>query len=142
MHDHFHAVAWIDHHEAKIFHFDAAEFDAERIRSTEPHQHLHHKANTVGSGHAATDRGFLERVAKALDVSGAVLITGPAGAKHELADYIAKAHPQLAARISGVETLDHPTDGEIVGLARKFFRADDRMHVQLHRPPGPRTDGN
>jgi hypothetical protein len=137
MHDHFHAVVWIDHHEAKIFHFDAADFDAERIRSAKPHQHLHHKANTVGSGHAATDRGFLERVAKALDVSGAVLITGPAAAKHELADYIAKVHPQLAARISGVETLDHPTDGEIVALARKFFRADDRMHAQLQRPSGP-----
>ena len=84
MPDHFHAVVWIDHHEAKIFHFSAADFDAERIRSAEPHQHLHHKANTVGSGHAATDSGFLERVAKALDVSGAMLITGPAGAKHEL----------------------------------------------------------
>jgi hypothetical protein len=132
MPDHYHAVVWIDHHEAKIFHFSAAGFDAATIRSSQPHRHLHHKANTIGSGHAAVERGFLERVAEALDVSGAVLITGPAGAKHELAGHIAKFHPQLAARISAVETLDHPTDGEIVALARKFFRADDRMHPQQH----------
>lgn len=140
--DHYHAVVWIDHHEAKIFHFSAADFDGATIRSSQPHQHLHHKANPIGSGHEPVDHAFLERVAKALDVSGAVLITGPAGAKHELAGYIAKAHPPLAARISAVETLDHPTDGEIVALARKFFRSDDRMHDQLHHAPGPRSNGN
>jgi hypothetical protein len=142
MPEHYHAVVWIDHHGAKVFHFSAADFDAERIRSAHPHQHLHHKANTTGSGHAPVEHEFLERVSQALDVSGAVLITGPAGAKHELAAHIAKFHPQLAARISAVETLDHPTDGEIVALARKFFRADDRMQPQLHRSRAPRTDGN
>jgi hypothetical protein len=136
MTEHYHAVVWIDHHEAKIFHFDAASFDSARIHSSQPHRHLHHKANTVGSGHAPLDRAFLEQVSKALEVSGAILITGPAGAKHELAAHIGKVHPQLAARISAVETLDHPTDGEIVALARRFFRADDRMHPQRHASPG------
>jgi hypothetical protein len=140
--DHFHAVVWIDHHEAKIFHFSAADFEGATIRSSQPHQHLHHKANTIGSGHVPVEHAFLERVSQALDGSGAVLITGPAGAKRELSGYIAKLHPQLAARISAVETLDHPSDGEIVALARKFFGADDRLHEQLHRAPGLRTAGD
>jgi hypothetical protein len=34
-------------------------------------------------------------------------------------------------RISGVEPLDHPTDNQLVALARKFFRADDLMNAQV-----------
>jgi stalled ribosome rescue protein Dom34 len=133
MTEHYHALIWIDHHEAKIFHFNASEADRMRVRSTHPHQHLHHKANTRGSGHAPVDHEFLERVAQAVAHAGAVLITGPANAKDELAAHIQREHPELCQRISAVETLDHPTDGELLALARKFFRADDRMHTQLHR---------
>jgi hypothetical protein len=47
--------------------------------------------------------------------------------------YIRKHQPHLGERISGVETLDHPSDGALVALARSFFKADDRMHPQQHR---------
>jgi hypothetical protein len=36
----------------------------------------------------------------------------------------------LFKRISGVETLDHPTDGALVAFARRYFKADDRMRSQ------------
>jgi hypothetical protein len=133
MNEHYHALVWIDHQEARIFHFNAAEVDSTTVRSSHPHQHIHHKANARGSGHAPVDEVFLERVTQAIMPAGAVLITGPANAKKELAAHIGRAHPDLGKRISGVETLDHPSDGELVALARKFFRADDRMHPQLHR---------
>jgi hypothetical protein len=139
MSDYYHAVVWIDHQQAKIFRFDADDVDRSAVRSNHPHQHLHHKANARGSGHVAAEPAFLEQVAQALAAAGAVLITGPASAKQELAAYIARAHPQLSARISGVEALDHPSDGELLALARKFFRADDRMHAQLRRPPDHRS---
>jgi len=45
--------------------------------------------------------------------------------------FIRQKHPQLASRISAVETLDHPTDGELLAHGRRFFRADDRMRVQV-----------
>jgi hypothetical protein len=61
------------------------------------------------------------------------LITGPAGAKTELATFIKQTQPDLAQRISGVEALDHPTDGALVDFARRFFKADDRMHSQQHK---------
>jgi hypothetical protein len=32
------------------------------VRSTYPHQHIHHKANARGSGHAPVGEEFLERV--------------------------------------------------------------------------------
>jgi stalled ribosome rescue protein Dom34 len=133
MSEHYHAVVWIDHHEARIFHFNAAEADSATVRSDHPHQHLHHKANARDSGHAPVEESFLERVTQAVMAAGAILITGPAGAKQELAAHIARSHPDLARRIAAVETLDHPSDGQLLALARRFFRADDRMHSQLPR---------
>jgi hypothetical protein len=75
---------------------------------------------------------FLERVALALKDAGAIPITGPASAKKELLAHIERAHPEIAKRVSGVETVDHPTEGELVTLGRRFFRADDRMQAQRH----------
>jgi stalled ribosome rescue protein Dom34 len=126
---HFHALVWIDHREAKVFHVNAIEAERELIRSSHPTQHLHHKANSSGSGHAALDKHFLEQVSHALAPVGAVLITGPGTAKTELLTYINSHHPDVAKKISGVETLDHPSDGALVALARKFFKADDRMRA-------------
>ena len=78
MSEHYHALVWIDHHEARIFHFNAAEVDSTTVRSSHPHQHIHHKANTRGSGHAPVDEAFLEHVTQAIMQAGAILITGPA----------------------------------------------------------------
>ena len=133
MADHYHALVWIDHHQAKIFHFDASGADREQVRSTNPHQHLHHKANSQDSGHAGLDKPFLKQVAQALAAAGAILITGPGSAKTELSSYIEHTLPDLARRVSGGETVDHPTDAQLVALARAFFKKDDRMHSQI--PP-------
>ena len=133
MSPHYHALVWIDHREAKVFQFNATDTDRTSIRSEHPHQHIHHHANARGSGHVPLDKVFLKHVAEAIAHAGAILITGPANAKTELAQYLKDAHPALAQKISGVEPLDHPTDGELVALARSFFKADDRMHPQLHR---------
>jgi stalled ribosome rescue protein Dom34 len=133
MSQHYHALVWIDHREAKVFQFDATDVDRAVVRSTHPHQHIHHKANAGDSGHAPLDKEFLKHVAQALEPAGAILITGPASAKTELATYIKQTHPELAQRISGVEALDHPTDGALLAFARSFFKADDRMHPQRHR---------
>lgn len=132
MSEHFHALVWIDHQLAKIWYFNAEEAQETTVHSSHPHQHLHHKVNTTGSGHVAADTKFLQRVAASLEKAGAVLITGPANAKTELVAYLARAHQDLSSRICGVETLDHPSDGELVAFGRRFFRADDRLRTQRH----------
>ena len=127
---HYHALVWIDHREAKVWHFSATEAEQEVVRSLHPHQHLHHKANSGDSGHVPVDKEFLKRVAAALATAGAVLITGPSGAKTELAAYIKDEKPEIAKNIAGIEALDHPTDGALLALGRKFFKAHDRMYEQ------------
>jgi stalled ribosome rescue protein Dom34 len=132
MSNHYHALVWIDHREAKVFQFNTTDVNRATVRSTHPDQHIHHKANAGDSGHAPVDQEFFKRVAQAISQAGAILITGPANAKTELVSYLKRVQPHLAERISGVETLDHPSDGALVALARSFFKADDRMHPQSH----------
>jgi hypothetical protein len=127
----FHALVWIDHQVARVFHFNRDTNETAIVRSSHPHQHLHHKANSGDSGHAPMDKEFFRRVVAEVSSAGAILIVGPSSAKIELRTYIADHHPQVAAKISAVETLDHPTDGELLAFGRKFFRADDRMHLQV-----------
>jgi len=139
MSNHYHAIVWIDHQQAKIFQFDATDIesatdiDSTVVRSSHPHQHIHHKANSGDSGHAAVDKAFLKQVADKLSDAGTILITGPANAKQELSTYLAENQPAVAARVAGVEPLDHPSDGELLNLARRFFKAADRMRSQLRR---------
>jgi stalled ribosome rescue protein Dom34 len=133
MAQHYHALVWIDHREAKVFQFNATDVDRTTVRSSHPDQHIHHKANSGDSGHAPVDQEFFKRVALAISQANAILIAGPANAKTELVAYLKKTQPHLAERISGVEALDHPSDGALLALARSFFKADDRMHPQSHR---------
>jgi stalled ribosome rescue protein Dom34 len=127
MTDHFHVIVWIDHSEARIFGVGTDDADRQIVRTHSHQRHLHHKANAGDSGHAPVDNEFFGRVAQSIQTAGALLIVGPANAKTELVTYIGKHFPDLTKRISAVEPLDHPSDGELVALARKFFRADDRM---------------
>lgn len=133
MKDYYHALIWIDHHLAKVFGIDTDTSETVIIHSSHPHQHLHHKANSIDSGHAPVDKDFLERVSAAVSHAGAILIGGPSSAKIELRKYLEHRHPQVAAKVSAVETLDHPSDGELIAHARHFFKADDRMRTQIHR---------
>ena len=39
-----------------------------------------------------------------------------------------KAHrADVAKKVAGVETVDHPSEGELLKFARKYFTAADRM---------------
>jgi stalled ribosome rescue protein Dom34 len=127
---HFHAVVWIDHHEARVFHFSAIDVERLVLHPDHPTRHIHHKANSVGSGRASEDHDFFRAVAQSIADAGAVLITGPADAKIELNKYISQHDPKLTKVIVGLETVDHPSDAQLVAYARHYFRAEDRMLPQ------------
>jgi len=124
---HSHAVVWIDHREARVFHISPTDVDRLVIRPDNPTRHVHHKANSIGSGHAAADHEFLHAVAEAVADAGAILVTGPADAKIQLVKHIEQHDPRIRKAIVGVETVDHPTDGELVAFAKRHFPATDRL---------------
>jgi stalled ribosome rescue protein Dom34 len=127
---HFHAVIWIDHREAKVFHFNPTDAEKQVFHPDHPVKHLHHKAMSIGSGNAAADQEFLHAVAHAVADAGAVLITGPANAKNDLVKHIEKHDPKLMKLIAGVETVDHPSDGQLLAYARHYLGAADKMTPQ------------
>lgn len=126
----FHAVVWLDHAAAKVFHFDAHAFETKVVHSPHAGDHLHHKAGSIGAGHAADDPKFFAAVADALKGSQEILLMGPGGTKGAFVKHLEKHAAEIARRVVAVETADHPTDGEIVGRARKHFKIIDRMTPQ------------
>jgi hypothetical protein len=56
-----------------------------------------------------------------------VLVTGSHMIQSELRHYIEKHRASLQANIAGWETVDRPTEPELVARARVFFRAHDNM---------------
>jgi stalled ribosome rescue protein Dom34 len=127
---HYHAIIWIDHHEARVFHFSPTDVERLVLHPDHPTRHIHHKANSIGSGHAEEDHNFFQAVVGAVADAGAVLITGPANAKTELVKHIDQHAPNLKKIIVGVETVDHPSDAQLVAHARQYFKAEDRMLPQ------------
>ena len=123
----FHAAVWLDHHQARVFHFNVNDSDSQKVHPHNASVHIHHKANTIGSGHALMEPEFMKEVASAISVAGEILVIGPGNAKTEFMTYVEKHDPKLKAKILGVETVDHPSDGEIVAYARKFFKPVDEM---------------
>ena len=119
---HFHAIVWIDHSQAKVFHVGPSGEDEIALHPHLPTRHLHHKANSIGSGHAGFDKEFFAQVMNAVSDAGEILIIGPASAKTELAKYLREQPSGIGDRIVAVEAADHPSDHEIVAHAKKYFK--------------------
>ena len=130
---HYHAVVWIDHREARIFHFNAEEAERSLVHADRPTRHLHHKAGVIGSGHAPEDQDFFERVVTSVGDAGIILIIGPANAKTELVKHIKRCAPEVGTKIAAVETVDHPTDGQLLDHARRYFWADHQAPKRTMR---------
>ncbi len=124
---HYHAVVWLDHSEAHVFHFTPEDVQKLTAQSTDLRPHQHHKRGSSGSGNAKEDHAYFEHVTGLLKGAQEILVVGPAKAKLDLIKHIHKHHQDTVPKIAGVETLDHPTDGQLVAYARKYFHAKDRM---------------
>ena len=130
MTEHYHAVLWIDHHEARILDFNADAADEQIIHPLHPPRHLHHKAGSASGTHTTDEPEFYRDVASALVGAKEILVAGPSSAKTEFVKHLAKHAPQLLDRVRRIETLARVTDGELLAEARRFFTAEDRMLPQ------------
>ena len=125
-----HAAVWLDHQEAKIFHFTQ-----ESVERSELHVAHHLEHPRKAGGHAehhrdvAVEHPFFDDIAKHLADVEEILVVGPSETKNEFVKFVQERHKDLAKRIVGVEVADHPTDGQIVAHARKYFRAADGMRA-------------
>ncbi len=126
---HYHAVAWMDHREAHVLHFTPDESESTIVHANGKNRQVHSRSGTLGPGKAPEDMEYFGRVAESLAGAEQILLTGPANEKNEFRKYLDAHAKGLAAKVVAVETSDHPTDGEILKQARKFFVATGRMRV-------------
>jgi stalled ribosome rescue protein Dom34 len=114
------AVVWLDHTKAQVIHFDkgASESEALKTHSTHPHPKQNH-ADT----HANEDdnTAFYNEIAAALKDAQQILVVGPAQEKTAFVKYVTIKFPSISANIKAVETVDHPSDGQLLSYARQHF---------------------
>ena len=126
---HFHAVVWLDNHEARVFHITEADAEKITVRDRKPDRHLH-AGGAKSREHGHADQHYLHAVVEALAGAEEWLIVGPGEAKNDLMRHIETHDPAFRARVVGVESADHPTDGQVCALARKYFAKLDRTLPQ------------
>lgn len=117
----FHAVAYIDHQSAQVL-----QFDAERVDKSRVHEHLHF-TRQHHSG-VRSEHEFLGDVCDALDGIAEVLMVGGHMGLANFRRFVDDRRPLTAARIVGYEVVDHPTENQLVALARKHFISYDQVH--------------
>ena len=122
-----HAVVWLDHSEAHIMNFNAEEAEAKHIQSQSKHKNLHSKSSGPGSGNAPENKAYYHEVGAGVAAAREILVVGPSSAKLFLIKHLEKHDPAIAAKVVGVETVDHPSDGQLLAYARHYFVAADRM---------------
>lgn len=115
-----HAVVWSDHQSAQVLQFDAEQVTAKKVQA---HSHPTGQHNSA----VRTEHEFFGALCDSLDGIAKVLVTGSRTALADLRHYVDKHRPHTAARIVGYEVVDHPSEKQLVALARKFFLENDRM---------------
>ena len=116
----FHAIVWLDHQSAKVLQFDEEHVQAEKVKAHSHHTKQH--GNAVRSEHE-----FFADVCESLNGIEEVLVVGSSTAQADFKHYVDKHRPQTAAHIVAYETVDHPTENQLVALARQYFLKHDRM---------------
>jgi stalled ribosome rescue protein Dom34 len=114
------AVVWLDHTKAQVIHFDkdASESESLKTHSTHPHPKQNH-ADT----HANEDdnTAFYNDIAAVLKDAQQILVVGPGQEKTAFVKYLAIKAPLVSENVKAVETVDHPSDGQLLSYARQHF---------------------
>lgn len=110
----------IDHHKAEVL-----QLDAEQVTSGHIKEHTHY---TRQHGSAVrSEHEFFADVCDAVAGVADVLVLGSHTAQADFRHYIEKHRAALLKQIVGWKTIDHPTEGQLLALAREYFIEHDGM---------------
>ncbi|HEY6882121.1 MAG TPA: hypothetical protein VI299_29025 [Polyangiales bacterium] len=121
----FHAVVWLDQQQARVLSVHPEGFDEATVHAPTHHVHRHPKGPNEAKEHPDDAKRFFHDLSKALAGYGEVLLVGPGPAKLHFVKYVHAHARELEPKIVGVETVDHPTDAQIVAYAKKYFLSAD-----------------
>jgi len=109
-----HAVLWVDHHKASLHPTGVQSAPARRLKA-----HAHPTAQH--GSEVRSEHEFFAEVCEALEAVETVLVTGSKTALADFRHYVEKHRAQTGHRIASYQTVDHPTDHQLVALGRSFF---------------------
>ena len=112
----FHAVVWMDHAEAHVLMFDREHVQAQRIKSRSHHKH---------QGKSDDASALFADIAKALAGTHEILLTGPGMARNQFRDWCQSHHSPIVQALVDSVPSDHPSDAQLVAMARKYFKRYD-----------------
>ena len=138
----FHRVAvWLDHREARIFQVRADGFNKETVEAPDRHIHWHPKGEETDKNRDKQRpddaHRFFRELALLLADANEILIVGPSTAKLHFLNHVHQHDRALLPRIIGLETVDHPTDGQLVAYAKRYFKTGGRSIEGAERSTTP-----
>ena len=116
----FHAIVWLDHQTAQVL-----QFDAEHVQTSKVKSHTHHTAQHASGVRAVHE--FFGEVCDALAGITEVLAVGPRTGLADFEHYVKKHRHETASRIVDFEIVDHPSENQLVAMARQYFVKYARM---------------
>lgn len=114
----FHAVVWLDNQEAHIAFFDRDHATTQRIHSKSQHKH---------QGKSTDMNAYFADIAKAVKDCHEVLLTGPGLTRQQFKGWYVQHAAALSQIVVSSIASDHPTDAQLVAMARQFFKKFDAM---------------
>lgn len=114
----FHAVVWLDNQEAHIAFFDRDHATTQRIHSKSQHKH---------QGKSTDMNAYFADIAKAVKDCHEVLLTGPGLTRQQFKGWYVQHAAALSQIVVGSIASDHPTDAQLVAMARQYFKKFDAM---------------
>ncbi len=110
----YHAVVFVDHHCARI-----VQFGSEHTHEQKVNAHLHLRGQDERNERSKHE--FLGKVCDGLIGVEEVLVVGGHTGISDFKHYAQKHRPAIALHIAGYAPVDHPSDNELVALARHWF---------------------
>ena len=114
----FHAVVWLDHDAAHIAFFDRDHAETQLIHSKSQHKH---------QGKSKDMNAFFAEIASNVKKCHEVLLTGPGLTRQHFKDWYEKHDQVLSKVIVDSIASDHPSDAQLVAMARQYFKKFDQM---------------
>jgi hypothetical protein len=135
------AVIFIDHQGARVRFLDGldlAAVTAADVNLDEMHTMFRVRDNSLAGGFGRKhpdETALFARLSQVVVRCGKVLIIGPGTAKNQFAQHLERNHPgAMAQHVIGIHTVDHPTDGAVIALARAAF-AEANLATLRHSVP-------
>ena len=117
-----HCVVALTHHKAHIYHLDGQTAGDLSLKESAVRETDNRHAN---DGKKADHKHFFEDVARALTSAKEILIVGNGTAKDEFKHHLEHHHKNIAAHVVAVESIEHPTEPQLLAMAKKKFKTID-----------------